>query len=156
MPVCVGCQKLQKQVGKMWTKMSCLESDVQSLAAFKILRGSAGREPFRSLGMCSRERSRSRSRSRAKRLADRFAIPKGRFVPWWENKDAAARQWRCFNEQCPRVWTTAPYQLWVHFSCSDTACIAYLHEETTRIQTELQSLDTKERESIIPMKCSGR
>ena len=28
MPVCVGCQKLQKQVGKMWTKMSCLESDV--------------------------------------------------------------------------------------------------------------------------------
>ena len=29
MPVCVGCQKLQKQVGKMWTKMSCLESDVQ-------------------------------------------------------------------------------------------------------------------------------
>ena len=29
MPVCVGCQKLQKQVGKMWTMMSCLESDVQ-------------------------------------------------------------------------------------------------------------------------------
>lgn len=26
---CVGCQKLQKQIGKMWTKMSCLESDVQ-------------------------------------------------------------------------------------------------------------------------------
>ena len=29
MPVCVGCQKLQKQIGEMWTKMSCLESDVK-------------------------------------------------------------------------------------------------------------------------------
>ena len=72
---CVGCHKLQKQISKMRTKMSCLESDVQWHAAFKILRGSAGREPFRSLGMCSREQSRSRSRSRAKRLADRDEEP---------------------------------------------------------------------------------
>ena len=57
--------------------------------AFNILRGSEGRckqrEPFRGLGMCSRERSRS-----AERLADRFAAQKGRFLPWdHDNKDAA-------------------------------------------------------------------
>ena len=124
--------------------------------AFNILRGSAGRckqrEPFRGLGMCSRERSRS-----AERLADRFAAQKGRFLPWdHDNKDAAVRRRRCFNPQCPRKWTSSPYCLWVHFSCTATQCISYLHDETARIQTELRSLDRRERESIRSMKGSGR
>ena len=115
----------------------------------------ADREPFRSLGMCSRGRSRSRSRSteRAKLLADRFAAQRGRFLREPDNKDAAVRR-RCFNPQCSREWTTAPYGLWVHVSCTATDCISYLHDETARIQTDLRSLDSEE--SIRSLKCSGR
>ena len=113
-------------------------------------------EAFRSLGMSSRGRSRSRSRSaeRAKLLADRFAAQKGRFLRGHDRKDAAVRQRRCFNPQCSRALTTAPYELWLHVSCTATECIFYLHDETARIQTELRSLDREE--SIRSMKGSGR
>ena len=108
--------------------------------------------------MCSRQRSRSRSRSaeRATLLAQRFAAQKGAFLRGNESKDAAVQPRRCFNPQCSRKWTTSPYGLWVHVSCTATDCISYLHDETARIQTELRSLERRERESIRSMKCSGR
>ena len=106
--------------------------------------------------MCSRGRSRSRSRSaeRAKFLADRFAAQKSIFLREHDNKDAPVQRRRCFYPQCSRVWTTAPYGVWVHVSCTATECISYLHEETARIQTELRSLDSEE--SIRSLKCSGQ
>ena len=127
-----------------------------ALVSRRALQAAADREPFRSLGMCSRGRSRSRSRSaeRAKLLAERCAAQKGRFLREHDSKDAAVRPRRCFNPQCSREWTTAPYGLWVHVSCTATDCISYLHDEIARIQTDLRSLDSEE--SIRSLKCSGR
>ena len=159
---CVCARKLFEPLGL--PSFSCCNHIKPAFNILRAVQAAADRREreraLRSLGRCSRGRSRSRSRSakRAKRRDERFAAPKGRFLQWWEHdsKDAAPRKWRCFNPQCTRVWTTSPYCLWVHFSCTATECIAYLHEETARIQTELQSLDSKEREGIRSMKCSGR
>ena len=117
-----------------------------------------GAEAKVTTGTCSRDRSRSRSRGRSeacahsqseeppragwtRRLDDHVAAQRGKFVQWDKNEDIAVRRRRCFNPQCPREWTFSPYQVWVHYSCTSTDCISYLHSEVTRIRCELRCLD---------------
>ena len=71
-----------------------------------------------------------------------------------DSKDAAVQPRRCFNPQCSKALTTAPYELWVHVSCTATDCIAYLHDETAQIQTALRSLDSS-WENLRSMKCTA-
>ena len=118
------------------------------------------RKIFLLKAMSKRSRSRSRSRSQlrkeidqcdialrdsraaqARRLDDNAETQRGRFLYWDNSVKAEARRRRCLDPSCPRGWTTAPYKLWIHYACTSTDCIHYLHSEVARIQCELRELD---------------
>ena len=136
------------------------EHDYKALAS---LRGRPGAVRMGSRS-CSRSRSKACSRSQlkearaqcdiahkstratqARRLDDDLvAAQRGSFlIRDADNKDDASLRFRCINPQCPRVWTSAPYCVWVHYSCSATECMSYLHSEVTRIRSELRCLDVE-------------
>ena len=142
--------------------------------AYKALASVCGRPGAVRMGSRSRSRSRSRAGARsqlkearaqcdiaykstratqARRLDDDLvATQRGAFlIRDADNEDAASFRFRCFDPQCPREWTSAPYCVWVHYSCSATECMSYLHSEVARIQCELRQMDAD-----LAARCTSR
>ena len=140
--------------------------------AYKALASVCGRPGAVRMGSRSRSRSKACSRSQlqearaqcdiahkgtratqARRLDDDLvAAQRGSFlIRDADNEDAASFRFRCFDPQCPREWTSSPYSLWVHYSCTATDCISYLHSEVTRIQCELRQSDAD-----LAARCTSR